>query len=276
MSRRGRLRERIGRGARRRRIQQAWAGVDIGKSHHHVMVIGPDGQRLLSRRVANDEADLLEVIATVLGLADEVTWAVDINTGGAVLLLTLLVAHGQDVLYISSTMVHRASAGYRGEGKTDAGDAAMIADQARMRRGLATPRMNDELIVELRMPAAHRQDLVADRTRVIIRLREHLLSLCPALERALDLTKKGPLVLLTGCQRPRDPRELGSEGLAAWLRARKVRAAATLAEKTVAAAASQHSALPGEPMPSMLVAQLAATVISMNGQIEAIEKLIAE
>lgn len=132
-------------------MKQAWAGVDIGKGHHHVVVIDSEGQRLLSRRVINDEAELLAVMGQVLELADAVTWAVDINTGGAALLLALLVAHGQRVLYISSTMVNRAADGYRGEGKTDARDAAVIADQARMRRGLAALRLDDELIVELKM-----------------------------------------------------------------------------------------------------------------------------
>jgi len=172
-------------------------------------VIDSEGKRLLSRRVANDEADLLELISQVLGMAEETTWAVDMITGGAALLLALLVAHGQQVLYISSTMVNRASDGYRGQGKTDARDAAVIADQARMRRGLTPLRVDEELIVELRMLVARRQDLVADRTRMVNRLREQLLTLCPALERALDVTNKGPLTLLTRHQRPAQIRELG-------------------------------------------------------------------
>ena len=45
------------------------------------MVIDADGKRLLSRRVANDEAALLELITAVTALADggEVTWAIDLN-----------------------------------------------------------------------------------------------------------------------------------------------------------------------------------------------------
>lgn len=257
-------------------MQQAWAGVDIGKGHHHVVVIDQEGQRLLSRRVANDESELLAVMGQVLDLADEVTWAVDISTGGAVLLLALLVTHGQRVLYISSTMVNRAAGGYRGEGKTDARDAAVIADQARMRRGLTPLRVDDELIVELRMLVARRQDLAGDRTRMINRLREQLLALCPALERALNLTKKGPLILLTYCQRPGELRQLGQGELADWLRTRKVRGAARLAEQAVQAAASQTTALPGEQMSALLVRQLAEAVISLNEQLATIDKLIED
>ena len=39
-------------------MEQAWAGVDVGKEHHHCVVIDAEGRRLLSRRVANDEAVL--------------------------------------------------------------------------------------------------------------------------------------------------------------------------------------------------------------------------
>lgn len=54
--------------------------------------------------------------------------------GGTQLLLALLTSHDQDVLYIPGRVVNRASDGYRGEGKTDARDALVIADQARIRR----------------------------------------------------------------------------------------------------------------------------------------------
>src|SRR5215212_3722867 len=55
--------------------------------------------------------------------------------------------------------VNRATAGYRGEGKTDARDAAIIADQARMRRDLRPLRPADPLVLELRMLTTHRADL---------------------------------------------------------------------------------------------------------------------
>jgi transposase len=153
-------------------LQQVWAGVDIGKAHHHAVVIDPEGRRLLPRRVANDQAILAELIAEVSALADEVTWAIDVRTGGAALLVTLLLAKDHKVFYISGHMVNRAAGGYRGEGKTDARAAAVIADQARMRRDLTPLRADDELITELRMLVAHRQDLVIDRTRLVNRLRD--------------------------------------------------------------------------------------------------------
>ena len=71
----------------------------------------------------------------VLALGDEVTWGIDLADGGAALAIAILTNHGQPVRYISGRAIHRASEGYRGEGKTDAKDAAVIA-QARVRRDL--------------------------------------------------------------------------------------------------------------------------------------------
>lgn len=74
--------------------QQLWAGIDAGKSDHHCVVIDSDGQRLFSQRVANDETLLQQLILSVTALADggEVTWAIDLNHGGAALMITLLTA----------------------------------------------------------------------------------------------------------------------------------------------------------------------------------------
>jgi hypothetical protein len=98
-----------------------WAGVDAGKSDHYCVVIDADGKRLLSRRVANDEAALLELINAITALADggELTWAIDLNAGGAALLIALLIGAEQRLLYIPGRTVYHASGGYRGEGKTD-------------------------------------------------------------------------------------------------------------------------------------------------------------
>ncbi|TWF73961.1 transposase [Streptomyces capillispiralis] len=36
-------------------------GIDSGKGHHHGLVLDADGKTLLSRRVANDEPELLKL-----------------------------------------------------------------------------------------------------------------------------------------------------------------------------------------------------------------------
>lgn len=257
-------------------MPQIWAGVDAGKTHHHCVVIDADGHRLLSRRVANDEPDLLALISDVLdiGDGDQATWAIDLADGGAALMIGLLAGHGQRLLYIPGRTVNRAASGYRGEGKTDAKDAAIIADQARMRRDLHPMRADDELVVELRLLTARRTDLVHDRTRTISRLRELLTGIFPGLERALDVTNAGPLVLLTGYQTPAALRRLGRTRLEAWLRHRKVRGATQLAQAAAEAAERQHTSLPGQALTAQLIQTLAGEVMALNEQIRDVEKLI--
>ncbi|WP_033223027.1 IS110 family transposase [Kitasatospora phosalacinea] len=252
-----------------------WAGIDAGKTHHHCVVIDESGRRLLSRRVANDEPELLQLLADVLDLSTEVTWGIDLADGGAALVIAVLLSHGQRAFYISGRAVNRASEGYRGEGKTDAKDAAVIADQTRIRRDLQPLQTGDEIATDLKLLTAHRTDLVADRTRTVNRLRALLTGIFPALDRALDLTNAGPLTLLTGYQTPAALRRLGTKRLETWLRNRGVRGAGQIAEAALEAAASQHTSVPGERTAARMVHTLAAQVIALNQQISEMDKLIA-
>ncbi|MGP5693669.1 IS110 family transposase [Corynebacterium variabile] len=125
------------------------------------------------------------------------------NHGGASLLLTLLEAHGQVAIYIPGRMIHFAARSYRGDGKTDAKDAAVIADQARMRRDLHPNTPATPEAIELRMLTDRQGDLVRDRTRAINRLRQLLLEIFPALEQAFDYaSRRAALLLLTKYQTP--------------------------------------------------------------------------
>lgn len=256
-------------------MARIWAGMDIGKEHHHCVVIDGDGRRLLSRRVLNDEAALVELISEVTAISPEVLWAVDLNHGGASLLVALLAGQGQPVAYLTGLAVHRASGTYRGEGKTDAKDAFVIADQARVRRDLGLLRPGDEIAVDLRILTTRRSDLVADRTRQINRLRAQLLEIFPALERAFDYsTTKAALVLLTGYQTPAAIRAAGVAGVQAWLRDHKARNAAAVARTAVEAAGAQHTAVPGEGPGATVVARLAGEVMSLDEQIAEMNALI--
>jgi transposase len=256
-----------------------WAGVDAGKSDHYCVVIDADGIRLLSRRVGNDEAALLELIGTVTALADggELTWAIDLNAGGAALLITMLIAAEHRLLYIPGRTVHHASGGYRGEGKTDAKDAAVIADQARMRRDLQPLRAGDDIAVELRILTSRRTDLVADRTRAINRLRAQLLEYFPALERAFDYSKsKAALILLIGYQTPDGLRRAGAARLTAWLRKRKAYNASAVATTALEAANAQHTVVPGQQLAAAVVARLAQEVMNLDIEIDQADSMIEE
>ncbi|MGW4007969.1 IS110 family transposase [Streptomyces sp. NPDC004763] len=248
-------------------MPEIWAGLDIGKKHHHAVVIDADGKRLLSRRVMNDETELLQLVGDVLEISGDVLWAVDINNGIAALATGLLLNHGQPVAYLTGRTIHQASTTYRGEGKTDARDAFIIADQARVRRDVSMLRPGDDIALDLRLLTARRLDVVHDRTRQINRLRAQLLEFFPALERALDLTKKGPVVLLTAYQTPAAIRRMGVRRLETWLRNRKVQRAGALAAAAVEAAQGQMTALRGEELGAELVGRLAHSVAAHNDEV---------
>ncbi|MCD0486278.1 IS110 family transposase [Streptacidiphilus sp. ASG 303] len=252
-------------------MPELWAGIDAGKDEHHCTVIDTDGAKVLSRRVPNGEPELLDLIRDVLELAEDnpVTWAVDLNAGGAALLIALLLGHGQRLFYLPGRTVHHASASYRGEGKTDAKDAYVIADQARMRRDLQPMQEWDEIAVDLRILTARRYDLTADRTRTVNRLRAQMLEYFPALERAFDYAaSKAALVLLTGYQTPAALRRIARSRLAAWLANRKVRNAQAVAATAMEAAHAQHTAVPGERTAAAVVQALARELLALGEEIE--------
>ncbi|MEU8874051.1 transposase [Streptomyces javensis] len=186
-------------------MPQIWAGVDIGKEHHHCVVVDERGERLLSRRVLNDEPVLLELIADVLTLSEDALWAVHINHDGAALLIGLLLSHQQPMVYITGLAVHQASTAYRGQGKTDEKD-----------------------------------------------------------------------MLLTGYQAPASIRRSGARRIETWLKNRKVRNAAALAETAVEAAKSQHTALPGETLAAAMVARIAKGVLALDEEIAELDTLIED
>lgn len=251
---------------------QLWAGVDVGKEHHWAAVVDDTGREVLSRKLINDEGQIRELVADVDALGVQVSWTVDLTTVYAGLLLTVLAEAGKSVRYLSGRQVWQASTTYRGgEGKTDAKDARVIADQSRM-RGTDLPVLHpdDELISELSILTAHRADLVADRTRTINRLRQQLIAVCPALERAAQLTQdRGWVVLLARYQRPKAIRQSGLSRLTRTLTDAGVRNAATIAAAAVSAAKTQTVRLPGEQVAAGLVAQLAQEVIALDDRIKA-------
>ena len=111
--------------------------------------------------------------------------------------------------------------------------------------------MLDEDIAQLQLLCSYRADLAADRTRSINRLRSLLVGIFPALERVLDFTHRGPLILISGFQTPTAIRQLGTARLA-WLKRRGARGAGRLARAAVEAASRQRLTSPARqpPLPS--------------------------
>ena len=252
-------------------MNKAWLGVDVGKEVHWAHLLDASGEKLLSRKVTNDEADISTLIDEALSLAEEVLWAVDQPGGSGALLLGLLWERSQKVIYLPGLAVDRARDAYRGESKTDARDAHVIADQARMRSDFGELSPSESDLAELQLLLGRRRDLVTDQTRTITRLRETLLSLFPALERALDLTNRGALILVSNYQTPAAIRRVGHKRLTDFLRNRGVKGADALAQKAITAAKAQNVTLPAQGVAAAIVAELAGEVLSLKNSIETLD-----
>lgn len=122
------------------RLPRLWVGIDASKAHHWWVAVDGTGTAVWNKKIRNDEADLLAGLDEVLCLADRVDWAVDITGTPSALLLALLASHGQRVVYVPGRTVNRMAGAYRGEAKTDARDAYVIADTARLRRDFTPSR----------------------------------------------------------------------------------------------------------------------------------------
>jgi hypothetical protein len=94
----------------------------------------------------------------------------------------------------------------------------------------------------------------------------------PGLERAFDYAhSRGALVLLTGYQTPAAIRRIGKSRLQAWLVKRKVRSAEHIATEAVAAAAAQHTVVPGQDVAATIVADLAAQLLALDERLKELD-----
>jgi transposase len=253
----------------------AWVGIDIGKTHHWACVVDAEGKALLSVKVANDEAEIEALLAKTGSLAMQLIWAVDIIGAPSALLLALLARAGQSVRYASGRVVAAMSAAYAGEGKTDAKDAYVIAETARLRRDLSVIDTGTDLVRKLAVLTGHREDLIADRVRMINRLRDLMTSVFPSLERAFDYSShKGALVLLTSYATPDRIRRVGQTRLTGWLRNRNVRGAADVAARATAAARAQTVVLPGQDMTASIVTELATGILALDDRLKVLDAQI--
>jgi transposase len=137
-----------------------------------------------------------------------------------------------------------------------------------MRPNLAQLLPGEDELAELQLLLlARRRDLVTDQTRTINRLRDALMSLFPALERALELKNKGALILVAHYQTPAAIRRAGHQRLASYLRKRSVKGADALACTALTAARAQSVSLPAEGVAARICAELAREVLALKESI---------
>ncbi|MDA2804229.1 IS110 family RNA-guided transposase [Nocardiopsis suaedae] len=253
-----------------------WIGIDAGKTSHHLAVVDALGEVVLSRRITNDQAAIEEAIAAVTATGARLSWAVDLASAASALLLALLTAAGQKVVYVPGRTVNRMAGAFSGEAKTDAKDAVTIANTARMRRDFLPAEPKPELVAELALLTGHRADINADRVRSVSRLRELLAGIFPALEREFDFSTRAALVLVERYQTPKAIRRSGASRIAAYLAKQDVRRAADTAERAAAAARSQTMSLPGQNTAAELIGRIAADLLRLRERLKELDARIKE
>ena len=199
---------------------------------------------MLSRRVLNGESELSEVIDATLKRASTVVWAIDLADGPAALMITLLLERGQRLLF-------------------QPGVVAIC--------GSCTSRRKRSPICA----CSPRSAPIRPRTRSINRLRQRLLSVFPALERALDFTNQGPLVLISHFQTPRAIRAIGADGLEHGFAAARFGRSPSSPQQPLRPRTRNTLASSGESMAAALVGDLASNVLDLDRQLTALDKLIA-
>jgi transposase len=157
-------------------------GVDPHKGSHTAVVADELGRKMGQKRVAAHREGCRELIAWARGVAPQVRrWAVEDVRHVAGGLVRELLAAGEEVVFVPTRMMAAARAGGRERGKSDPIDALANA-RAALREDVYLPaaRLSGQ-VLDLRRLADHRDDLVAERTRAINRLRWLVHDLDPAL-----------------------------------------------------------------------------------------------
>jgi len=164
-------------------------GIDAHKRSHTIVAVDDQGRQLGVTTVGTNTKDHLELLrwAQRFGTTDLV-WAIEDCRHLSRRLERDLLAAGQSIVRVPPKMMANVRDSARTYGKSDPIDALAVARAALREPNLPAARL-DGPERDIRLLTDHRESLVAERTRLICRLRWHLHELDPAWEpraRSLD------------------------------------------------------------------------------------------
>ena len=115
-------------------MQGYYAGFDIGRTFHVLVVVDDLGKRVFKRQVANTFNTVQEAINRVQSIASgcEVYWAVEMIDHNARMLVETLVGLGKKVYQTTPYRLKRFKEAGAQPRKTDAIDAAALANLLRL------------------------------------------------------------------------------------------------------------------------------------------------
>lgn len=166
-------------------------GVDAHKRTHTIVAVDANGRQLGSKTIATTTKDHLGLLKWAEQLAEdggELLWAIEDCRHLSRRLERDLLAAGQSIVRVPPKLMAHVRDSARTYGKSDPIDALAVARAAQRETDLPVARL-DGPDRDVRLLSDHRESLVAERTRVICRLRWHLHELDPGWEpksRSLD------------------------------------------------------------------------------------------
>lgn len=258
---------------------QISVGIDAAKEVHWATAVTQDGRVLLDRKVENTADDIGKLAAELAELPGRRLVGIDLLGGIATLISAMLIDGGERLVHVPGLAVNRARQGsVGGQVKSDPKDARVIADQLRLRAADFRPViLPGETLAELRLLVSRREDLVTDQTRRISRMRYLLNTIHPDLERTLDLTNAGPLLLLTRYVTAAEIRAARPKAIARFLQAKAARnpEALALAAHT-AALAHPRLKLPAEAVTAELIREMANEAVACRARLTSLDRRLAE
>jgi transposase len=162
-------------------------GADTHKGSHALAAVDDGtGKVRGSRQIKAEEPGHLAAVRWARELDEERVWAIEDCRSCSRRLEQALLAAGERVVRVPPNRMGASRKGEREPGKSDQIDALAVA-RAVVKDGVERfpGAYLNEQAMEIRLLVEHRNDLVAERTRTVNRLRWHLLELCPELEASL-------------------------------------------------------------------------------------------
>lgn len=248
---------------------KVFLGLDVGKGEHHATAVTPAGKKAFDKRLPNSEPKLRELFGKLQAKHGTVLVVVDQPASIGALPLAVARDMGCPVAYLPGLTMRRIADLYPGEAKTDARDAFVIADAARvMPHTLRLIDLDDETIAELKMLVGFDDDMAGEATRVSNRLRGLLTQIHPHLERVLSPRLQHPavLALLERFGSPAQIRKAGRRRLVSLLRPKAPRMAERLVEDIFTALDEQTVVVPGTDTAALIVPSLAGSLATVLGQ----------
>ncbi|WZH36305.1 MAG: IS110 family transposase [Microbacterium enclense] len=245
-----------------------FVGLDVGKSEHHAVALDRAGKHLLDRALPQDETRLRQIIAD-LAEHGPVLLVVDQPATVGALPVAVAQAAGATVGYLPGLAMRRIADLHPGEAKTDARDAAIIAETARtMPHTLRSIAIADEQVAELTMLCGFDDDLAGQITQVSNRIRGLLTQIHPTLERVIGprLDHPAMLALLRKHPSPDALRTAGVKRLGNLLLKHAPRKGRVWAEEIAAALAQQTVTVTGTNAAALVLPRLAEQLQTLRTQ----------